>query len=152
MRRHKIYLITAILIIAAFPIHAQTRVRASDPYEEKLKVFEDFVREQMKSDKTVGITIGFIKDDYTWVKAFGYADLENKVAMKPESAYRLASVNKTMTAIAVLQLVEQGKVDLDDEIQKYVPYFPKKKFRITVRELLGHLESGVNLGKSMPSA
>jgi CubicO group peptidase (beta-lactamase class C family)/tetratricopeptide (TPR) repeat protein len=73
------------------------------------------------------------------VKGFGYADLENKTPMKAESAYRLASVTKPMTAIAVLQLAEQGKLNLDAEVQTYVPYFPKKKWPVTVRQLLGHL-------------
>lgn len=118
---------------------AQTINKTANQYAARLRTFEDFVREQMKTDRTVGITIGFIKDDYTWVKAFGYADLENKLPARPESAYRLASVSKTMTAIAVLQLAEQGKIDLDAEVQKYVPYFPKKKYPVTVRELLGHL-------------
>jgi CubicO group peptidase (beta-lactamase class C family) len=93
----------------------------------------------MEKNKTPGMTIGFIKDDYVWVKGFGYADLENKTPAKAESAYRFASVQKSMTAAAVLQLVEQGKINLDAEIQTYVPYFPKKKYSITVRQLLHHL-------------
>ena len=53
--------------------------------------------------------------------------------------YRLASVTNPMTATAILQLVEQGKIDLDADVQKYVPYFPKKNYPVTVRNLLGHL-------------
>ncbi|MGH9907283.1 MAG: serine hydrolase, partial [Pyrinomonadaceae bacterium] len=69
----------------------------------------------------------------------GYADLENKVPAKAESAYRLASVTKPMTGIAIMQLVEKGKINLDAEVQTYVSYFPKKKWPVTVRQLLGHL-------------
>ncbi|UCH93408.1 MAG: serine hydrolase, partial [Candidatus Aminicenantes bacterium] len=79
------------------------------------------------------------KDDFIWVKGFGYADLENKTLAKAESAYRLASITKTFTAIGILQLVEKGKIDLDAEVQTYVPYFPGKKWPVTVRLLLGHL-------------
>ena len=91
----------------------------------------------MALDKTVGMTIGFMKDDFVWVKGYGYADLENNSPAKAESAYRLASVTKPMTAIAVLQLVEKGKINLDAEVQTYVPYFPKKPWPVTVRQVLG---------------
>lgn len=117
---------------AAPCVKAQTAKR----YADKLRVFEDFVRVQMEKNKIPGLTVGFIKDDYVWVKGFGYADLENKTPAKAESAYRLASVQKCMTAAAVLQLAEQGKINLDAEIQTYVPYFPKKKYPVTVRQLL----------------
>jgi CubicO group peptidase (beta-lactamase class C family) len=86
-----------------------------------------------------GLTIGFVKDGQMWVRGFGLADVENRVAATDSSAYRLASVQKSMTAVAVLQLVEQGKLNLDAEIQTYVPYFPRKRYPITVRQLLGHL-------------
>lgn len=118
---------------------AQNSNRTGDEYAEKIEKIEEFVQKQMKSDQAVGLTIGFIKDDFRWVKGFGYADLENKVPAKPESSYRMASVTKPMTAVAILTLVEQGKIDLDAEVQTYLPYFPKKKYPVTVRQLLGHL-------------
>jgi CubicO group peptidase (beta-lactamase class C family) len=108
-------------------------------YQEAIKRFEEYVNERMAFDRGVGISVGFIKDDFIWVKGFCYADLENKTPTKAESAYRLASITKTFTAIGILQLVEKGKIDLDAEVQTYVPYFPKKKWPVTVRLLLGHL-------------
>ena len=65
---------------------------SSDKYADKIRAFEEFVRQQMEFDRTPGLTIGFMKDDYVWVKGFGYADLENRAPAKAESAYRLASV------------------------------------------------------------
>ena len=114
---------------------------ASTPigFAEPIRRFEEFTRKQMALDRTVGLTIGFMKDDFVWVKGYGYADLENKSPAKAESAYRLASVTKPMTALAILQLVEKGKLNLDAEVQTYVPYFPKKPWPITVRQVLGHL-------------
>jgi CubicO group peptidase (beta-lactamase class C family) len=142
MKRLSIVLtITLLLCQLQFrPVAAQAPPsQATDKYAEKLRAFEEFVREQMEKNKIPGMTIGFVKDDYVWVKGFGYADAENEVPAKAESSYRLASVQKSMTAVAILQLVEQGKVNLDAEVQTYVPYFPKKKFPITVRQLLYHL-------------
>ncbi|HSK70630.1 MAG TPA: serine hydrolase [Pyrinomonadaceae bacterium] len=121
-------------------VQAQTAPTKSDSrYAEKIRKIEEFVQKQMKADGTVGLSVGFIKDDFIWTKGFGFADLENKVPAKAESAYRLASVTKPMTAVAVLHLAEQGKIDLDAEVQKYVSYFPKKNFPVTVRQILGHL-------------
>lgn len=124
---------------AAAQAQRPSQSQAADQYADKLRAFEDFVRQQMEKNKDPGMTIGFVKDDYVWVKGFGYADLENRTPARAESAYRLASVQKSMTAVAILQLVEQGKINLDAEIQTYVPYFPKKKYPVTVRQLLHHL-------------
>ncbi|MFQ6108840.1 MAG: serine hydrolase, partial [Candidatus Aminicenantales bacterium] len=108
-------------------------------YSEAIRAYEEFISRQMALDKVPGVSVGFMKDAFIWTKGFGYADLENMVPAKPESSYRLASITKTITAIAVLQLVEAGKIDLDAEVQIYVPYFPRKKWPVTVRLLLGHL-------------
>jgi CubicO group peptidase (beta-lactamase class C family)/Tfp pilus assembly protein PilF len=108
-------------------------------YGEAIKLFEHYVKERIAFDQGVGLSVGFIKDDFIWTKGFGYADLENKTPTKVDSAYRLASITKTFTAVGILQLVEKGKIDLDAEVQTYVPYFPKKKWPVTVRLLLGHL-------------
>jgi CubicO group peptidase (beta-lactamase class C family) len=108
-------------------------------FSAAIKSFDEFVAKQMTFDKTVGLSIGFMKDDFIWVKGFGFADLENSVPAKAESAYRLASVTKPMTALAIMQLVEKGKINLDAEVQTYVPYFPKKKWPVTVRQVVGHL-------------
>jgi CubicO group peptidase (beta-lactamase class C family) len=110
--------------------------------ESQLTEFRTFAAQQMKRDQVPGMTIGFIRwghEEEVWVEAFGYSDLENQIPAKAESAYRLGSVSKPMTAVAVLQLAEQGKIDLDAEVQRYVPYFPKKQWPITVRQLLGHI-------------
>ena len=108
-------------------------------FSTKLAEFEGFVQQQMKEKQIPGLTVGFFKGGCTWVVAFGLADLENRVPVSVNSAYRYASVQKSMTAAAVLQLAEQGKVDLDAEVQTYVPYFPRKPWPVTVRQLLGHL-------------
>ena len=127
--------LAALLLLSA--LLAPAVLAAS--YEKEIALAREFVEREMAAQLIPGLTIGFIKDDFQWVEGFGYSDLENQVPAKPESAYRLASVTKPMTAIAVLKLVEQGKIDLDAEVQKYVPYFPKKQWPVTVRGLLGHL-------------
>ncbi len=132
-----IFLVFALTRVALFPATAQED-RLSR-FAAAIKAFEAFVAEQMFFDRMPGLSVGFIKDDFTWARGFGYADLENKVPAKAESSYRLASVTKTITAAAVLQLAEEGKINLEAEIQAYVPYFPRKKWPVTVRQLLGHI-------------
>src|SRR5262249_45102182 len=58
-----------------------------------------------------------------WTKGYGLADLENEVPATEKTVYRLASISKPITAIAVMKLAESGKLDLDAPIQKYVPSF-----------------------------
>jgi CubicO group peptidase (beta-lactamase class C family) len=72
-------------------------------------------------------------------EGFGYADLEQRVAVWPTTKFRIGSVSKPLTAAALVKLVEQGKLDLDAPIQKYVPSFPDKGAVITPRMLAGHL-------------
>jgi CubicO group peptidase (beta-lactamase class C family) len=110
-----------------------------EPWAEGLGEFEKFVTMEMTAKKIPGLTIGFFKGDCTWIAGFGFADLENRVPATVASAYRYASVQKSMTAAAVLLLAERGTIDLDAEIQTYVAYFPRKAWPVTVRLLLGHL-------------
>jgi CubicO group peptidase (beta-lactamase class C family) len=134
---NKRYMILALLfaVILTLPVYTQS----NEKYAEKIKIFENFIKKQMEIDRTPALSIGFMKDDFVWTKGFGYADLENKTPATENSTYRLASVTKTMTAVTILQLVEKGKIDLDAEVQNYVPYFPRKPWPVTVRQLLGHL-------------
>ena len=140
MKRKHTLTLFFVLIIASlqYPGWSENQ-QVLSPYTEAILQFEIFVKEKMVQDKAPGLSIGFLKGDMIWANGYGYSDLENGVPAKAESAYRLASITKTLTAIAVLQLVEEGKIDLDAEVQTYVPYFPKKKWPVTVRLLLGHL-------------
>ncbi len=83
----------------------------------------------------VSLNIG---DGPAWSAARGLSDLENFVHARPETVSRLGSIAKPVTAVAAMQLVEEGKLDLDAEVQRYVPSFPRRKWPITVRQLLSH--------------
>lgn len=75
-----------------------------------------------------------------WSEGLGFADLEQRVPVNPAvTKFRIGSVSKTMTATAVGRLVEQGLLDLDAPVQKYVPSFPPKEYPISTRQLAGHL-------------
>ena len=74
-----------------------------------------------------------------WSEGFGLADVEQQVPVRPISRFRIGSVSKPLTAAAVGLLFEQGRLDLDAPVQRYVPSFPEKKHTITTRLLAGHL-------------
>ncbi|HEY0174130.1 MAG TPA: serine hydrolase [Pyrinomonadaceae bacterium] len=147
LRPKRVLVLAAAAALLCAPLRQGSRAQtpqpqAADAYAERLRAFEEFVAAAMKRDRIPGMTIGFSVDDYTWVRGFGYADLENKVPAGAESAYRLASITKSMTGEAVVQLAERGKLDLDAEIQTYVPDYPKQKWPVTVRNLLTHTGAG----------
>src|SRR5579862_7980256 len=87
-----------------------------------------------------GLSLAVAVDGHiVYSEGFGYADLEERVPVWPTTKFRIGSVSKPLTAIALAQLVEAGKLDLDAPVQKYVPSFPDKGAVITTRMLAGHL-------------
>jgi serine beta-lactamase-like protein LACTB len=94
----------------------------------------------MESQQLVGLAMGVIVDGkVVHVRGFGFADREAKRPVDERTMFRWASISKPLTAMRAMQLVEQGKLDLDAEVREYVPEFPKKPHFITTRQLLGHL-------------
>lgn len=88
-----------------------------------------------------GLTIALARStapELAFARGFGWADLENEVPARELTAYRLASLSKPVTAVAVLQLAEQGRLDLDAPIQRYVPAWPAKAWSPSARQLLAH--------------
>ena len=77
--------------------------------------------------------------ELVWAEGFGWADLESQTPVTPESRFRIGHVSKSLTSAAVGRLVDQGRLRLDDEIQDYVPAYPKKDWPVTLRQLMGHL-------------
>jgi CubicO group peptidase (beta-lactamase class C family) len=81
-------------------------------------------------------------------KAFGSADIELHVPLKPGMLFKIGSVTKQFTAIGILQLVERGKISLQDSLQKYIPDFPHKRYTITIENLLTHTSGIMDYGNA----
>ncbi len=103
---------------------------------------DGFVPAALKRADIAGLVISVVKDGQVLVaKGYGFADLAAKTPMDPEhTVLRVASVSKTFTATAVMQLVEQGKLDLDRDINEYLDFAIRPAFGkpITLRHLLTH--------------
>lgn len=86
----------------------------------------------------LAVAVGW-RDDVVWSAAFGVADLQTNAPITDQSVFPLGSTSKALTALLLGQLVEEGRLDLDAPIQRYVPYFPLKEHVVTARQLAGHL-------------
>lgn len=90
-----------------------------------------------------GLSIAISRNGHVvFAEGFGYADLEARRPVTPATRFRTGSVGKVITATALGKLVEEGRLDLDAPVQRYVPSFPVKAWPITSRALAGHL-SGI---------
>lgn len=88
----------------------------------------------------IGVSTAIVVDGkIADVRSLGFEDLEGRVPATGASMYRWASISKPLTAVAAMQLVAAGKLDLDRDVRTYVPEFPEKPRPITSRQLLGHL-------------
>ncbi len=100
------------------------------------------VSHEVSSKELGAFSIALVDNDRTvWSEGFGHQDAEKKVRATADTVYRVGSVSKLFTDIAVMQLVEQGQLDLDSPVQRYVPAFaPQNPFDapITLRQLMSH--------------
>jgi serine beta-lactamase-like protein LACTB, mitochondrial len=114
--------------------------RQKNVSQEKRQAIEKAVASFMAENNIPGLSAAIVLDgELRWSEGFGMADLENSSPATSLTLFRLGSISKPITATAVLQLWERGKLDLDAPVQKYCPAFPQKEGPITTRELLGHL-------------
>lgn len=77
--------------------------------------------------------------DVVWAEGFGWADMERRLPVAPGMRFRIGHASKALTSAAVGVLLERGKLQLEDEIQTYVPEFPRKQWPVTLRQLMGHV-------------
>lgn len=118
-----------IVIIISFQIYAQSNSQLLDQY----------LNEYYKAKEIPSISAGLLSNkEIIWLGTKGFSDIENRVSAAPKSVYRIASISKSITAVAIMQLVERGRINLDEDARKYIPYFPAKKWKFTSRQLLNH--------------
>ncbi len=98
------------------------------------------LQDSMTKAGVPGVAITVMRDDQViWSEGLGWADLEQRVPVTPLTRFRVGSVSKPLTSVAVGLLVDAGKLDLDAPVQRYVPSFPQKRWPITTRLVSGHL-------------
>ncbi|MBT5074365.1 MAG: beta-lactamase family protein [Kordiimonadaceae bacterium] len=106
------------------------------------------IADKMFSDATAlpgvpGINVAVANESgVLWADGFGFANIEYDLPMIPATKMRIGSVAKVITTAALMKMVERGKIDLDTDIRDYVPEWPAKHAKITIRQLTAHV-SGV---------
>ncbi|PQO45095.1 serine hydrolase domain-containing protein [Blastopirellula marina] len=132
----------ASLLSAVFAVNAQAEWPAN-----KAKLIET-VEEIMKENAIPGAVVLMRKGDREWSQAFGVADLKTKQPMQTDMAFRIGSNTKTMTGVIILQLIEEGKLSLDDKVSKFFPDVPQGD-EITIADLLS-MRSGIPTYSELP--
>jgi CubicO group peptidase (beta-lactamase class C family) len=120
--------LTPLLITADAPVLSRSQIEQ----------VQQAVSKEMARQTVPGVSVSIGNDRGVWTEGFGLADLENSVPVIDLTSIRLGSISKTVTATGLLQMFEQGRIDLDAAIQRYVPSFPQKPWPVTIRELLCH--------------
>lgn len=98
-------------------------------------ILESFMADRGVPGLAAAVAVG---GELVWTEGFGYANLQNMVEATPQTRWRIASISKPFAAITAYQLVAEGKLDLDAPIQRWVPEFPRKRWPVTMRELMSH--------------
>ena len=141
-----------LAFVAPLPARAQatsTRPATSDVATDPdvlgaERLFSAWMEGQIAYRGLPGIAVGVVSDQQlVWSAGFGFADLKAKVPMTPATKFRMASHSKLFTAIALMQLREQGKLRLDDPVEKYLSWFKAKPAGdddgpVTIEQLLSH--------------
>jgi CubicO group peptidase (beta-lactamase class C family) len=135
------------LAFAACATQKATVSAPAAPAPSQYEIAADAAANEALAEGAPGLTVAIAHGGQTVLtKAYGIADVENGVSMTRDSVLRIGSLTKQFTAAAVMQLVEQGKLALDDTLQKWIPEFETQGKRVTIEHLLHHTSGIKNYG------
>lgn len=122
---------------------AQPSVPPAEQYKAAVAELEKLIKHEVDDKKLPALSIALVDDQkVVWAAGFGFQDRARKIPATAETVYRVGSVSKLFTDVAVMQLVEEGKIDIDASVAKYIPEFkPSYKEgekQITLRMLMSH--------------
>jgi serine beta-lactamase-like protein LACTB, mitochondrial len=137
----------AYISATATPLHPDSKaVRSvarsapSPKWAAAVEQGQQIARANITEQNLPGLSVAVgVDGEIVWAEGFGWADLENEVTVTPDTRFRMGTASLPLTSAAVGLLLEKGSLKLDDEIQTYVPEFPKKEWPVTLRQLMGHV-------------
>ena len=135
----RLLLLIWLLVLSVMPIHTTFAAQPAGPDFEEM---DAFVQSHMQDRGIPGVAVTVIRgDQVVHQRGFGVADPSGR-PVTPQTLFRIGSNSKSFTALAIMQLVEQGRVDLDAPAQRYLPWFrladAEASAQITVAQLLYH--------------
>ncbi|MFY7671929.1 serine hydrolase domain-containing protein [Tenacibaculum sp. MEBiC06402] len=136
--------VLAILVFGAISVWAfnkmanidELEINSKDTPTEKLEKVDKWLSNLQKDNKFNGAVLLIKNDSVLLKKTYGFTDYTRKEKLSTKSSFRLASVSKQFTGVGIMILKEQGKLNFDDSITKFLPSLPYKN--VTVRNLLNH--------------
>lgn len=143
-RRFYIFMAMALVaMLCAGPADARKKVKKVVTPEDEVAAQ---LRQYMDSCRTAGMSVVLVKGDKVlYQSALGYRDLATKDTLEISDIFRIASISKSFSAASVMQLVEEGKISLDDDVNKYLPFSLRNPrypdIAITVKQMLSHTSS-----------
>jgi CubicO group peptidase (beta-lactamase class C family) len=140
-----------LLLATALAFAGTTQAKEALPAKATTDALAREAAAFFKDQQPGGVVLVTRRDEVLLRQAYGSADIENGVAMRPDAALRLASVSKQFTAVAVLQLVQAGKLRLDSTVASLDPALNGPLAAVTVRQLLTHT-SGIKNISSIPAS
>jgi CubicO group peptidase (beta-lactamase class C family) len=134
--------ITSLIILLACLASSTAFASPQQNTTPDFAAIDSYIEAQMKELRIPGLALGIVQgDQIIHLKGFGIADPSGR-AVTPQTPFQIASLGKPMTGVAIMQLVEQGKIDLDAPVQRYLPWFrvadEAASAQITIRHLLYH--------------
>lgn len=149
MRKSRLFIISLIVFGILFVSLGPAVWAQDEPFltAEMVQKLEGFIGKQMSAAKIPGLAVTIVKGDKTeYIKGFGLADLEKKVPVTPQTLFELGSTSKAFTALGILKLVSEGKLDLKDPVSRYLPWFTVnyngEAVNVTIEQFL-HQTSGI---------
>ncbi len=113
---------------------AAPSTRYAEPVEESRRL----ARALAAGDNLPGLSVAVAVDgEIVWAEGFGWTDVESRTPVTPLTRFRLGALSKPLTAVAAALLHDRGRLDLDAPVQRYVPAYPKKQWKVTMRQLMG---------------
>jgi serine beta-lactamase-like protein LACTB, mitochondrial len=137
----------AYMAATATPLHPDpqdvpsvTRAAASLKWADAVTQARQIVRAAVAEQNLPGLSVAVgVGGDIVWDEGFGWANLESQTPVTPDTRFRIGEASKALTSAAVGLLLEKNLLRLDEEIQTYVPDFPKKQWPVTLRQLMAHV-------------
>jgi CubicO group peptidase (beta-lactamase class C family) len=119
------------------------RATPAQQWNNAVKQAQQIARAALTDQNLPGLSVAAgVNGEIVWAEGFGWADLDKRVPVSPEMRFRIGTASVALASAAAGLLLEKDRLKLDEEIQEYVPEFPKKEWPVTVRQLMGHT-SGV---------
>jgi len=131
---------------------AQGRLASAGPERAALVArIDSLVQDHLTNGPAASAAVAVVQGNDTIVmRGYGFADLPSKRPAGPTTMYEIGSITKQFTSSAIMRLVEQGRIGIDDDLSKYLPQFPLHDHHVTIRELLNHT-SGIHSYTSSPA-